>query len=308
MGAVKWTGQRRCSKAKWPATGEGAEDRFWQMDGSLREQHSQRKAVPLAGTRSSYDRSLQCNLSICLNDVLVPLSRPPWLISFQLQCRSNSSQQNLVIEWLPEESERACLHGLRSRVGIIPSRDKNDGKSSMAGSQAALQFQATHSREPMIEDQTITTAAGRCDQKLLRRCVTLCLHTGYFEQAPNGTADLAFVVDDCDPVFHQASSVRGGYLASAVCVYWPLVLYQAIGKRPLPLSNGIHHGSARHPIARSLARIDRGWPTPAAKGAICQCILERACSTRNPAFRRSNGVRKTELVHESADELQHDLY
>ena len=80
----------------------------------------------------------------------------------------------------------------------------------MAGSQAALQFQATHSREPVIEDQTITTAAGRCVQKLLRRCVTLCLHTDYFEQTPKGTADLAFVVDDCDPVFHRLSLVWEG--------------------------------------------------------------------------------------------------
>ena len=95
----------------------------------------------------------------------------------------------------------------------------------MAGSQATLQFQATHSWEPMIEDQTITTAAGRFVQKILRRCVTLCLHTGYFEQTPKGTADLVFVVDDCDPVFHRLSLVRVGYVASAVCVYWTLVLH-----------------------------------------------------------------------------------
>ena len=95
----------------------------------------------------------------------------------------------------------------------------------MAGSQATLQFQATHSWEPTIEDQTITTAAGRCVQKILRRCVTLCLHTGYFEQTPKGTADLAFVVDDCDPVFHRLSLVWERYVASAVCVYWTLVLH-----------------------------------------------------------------------------------
>jgi hypothetical protein len=40
-------------------------------------------------------------------------------------------------------------------------------------------------------------------EKLLRRCATLCLHTGYFEEAPKGTADLTIVVDDCDPVFHE---------------------------------------------------------------------------------------------------------
>jgi hypothetical protein len=95
----------------------------------------------------------------------------------------------------------------------------------MAGSQATLQFQATHSWEPTIEDQTITTAGGRCVQKILRRCVTLCLHTGYFEQTPKGTADLAFVVDDCDPVFHRLSLVWERYVASAVCVYWTLVLH-----------------------------------------------------------------------------------
>jgi hypothetical protein len=120
-GAVRWTGQRRCSKARWPAAGEGAEDRFWRMDGTLREQHSQRKAVPLAGNRSPCERSLQCNPSMCLNEALAPLSRSPCLISGQLQCRLNSSQQNLVAERLPEESERACLHGLRSCVGIVPS-------------------------------------------------------------------------------------------------------------------------------------------------------------------------------------------
>ena len=78
----------------------------------------------------------------------------------------------------------------------------------MAGSQVTLQFQATHSWEPTIEDQTITTVAARCVQKILRRCVILCFHTGYFEQTLKGTADLAFVADDCEPVFHRLSLVR----------------------------------------------------------------------------------------------------
>ena len=96
------------------------------------------------------------------------------------------------------------------------------GSRRWLADQATLQFQATHSWELMIEDQAITTSVGRCVQKTLRRRVTLCLHTGYFEQTPKGTTDLAFVVDDCDPVFHRLSLVWEGYVASAVCVYWTL--------------------------------------------------------------------------------------
>ena len=41
--------------------------------------------------------------------------------SGQLQSRLNSAQKDLIAERLPEESERTCLHGLRSRVRIVPS-------------------------------------------------------------------------------------------------------------------------------------------------------------------------------------------
>jgi len=100
----------------------------------------------------------------------------------------------------------------------------------MVGIWAALQFQATHSREPVIEDQTITTTAGKCVQKLLRRCVTHCIHASYFEQTPKGSTDLTFVVDGCDPMFRPPSFIWKSYLASAARVYWPLVLHIAIRK------------------------------------------------------------------------------
>src|SRR5581483_3466225 len=57
MGEVQWTGQRHWSKARWPAAGEAAEDRFWQMDGTLDEEHNQTQPFPLADTRCPYERS-----------------------------------------------------------------------------------------------------------------------------------------------------------------------------------------------------------------------------------------------------------
>ena len=126
----------------------------------------------------------------------------------------------------------------------------------MAGSQAALQFQATHSWEPVIEDQTITTAAGRCVQKLLRRCVTLCLHTGYFEQAPKGTTDLAFVVDDCDPMFHNRPlSGKATWLLPCVSI-GPWSYIRPSENDGYPIEWYSPRQCPASYIARSLAKID----------------------------------------------------
>lgn len=71
-----------------------------------------------------------------------------------------------------------------------------------------------------------------------------------------GNADIAFVVDDCDPASHPSAFFREGYVVTTVCVYWTLVLHQAFGKKTVALIESIHDGRLSPPIAGTLAGID----------------------------------------------------
>jgi hypothetical protein len=131
---------KKTAFGKWtvrPAKNTAAGGRF----------HSQ-ALVPLArDRRNASHRSDQTIRSYHCSDLSVRIwsTAEPFL---------RSSQKDLVAGRLPEECERPACTAAPAYVDR-PDLKKNDGKSSMTASWAALQFQATHSRESAIEGQTI---------------------------------------------------------------------------------------------------------------------------------------------------------
>src|ERR1700691_2597976 len=84
------------------------------------------------------------------------------------QSRTNSFEQQLMIERLCKELDCTASHGLNPHPGVSMSGNKDDGKVAFLVFQPGLQLQTRHLRHADVNDQTRTLTMKIDFEKLLR--------------------------------------------------------------------------------------------------------------------------------------------
>src|SRR6267143_2116271 len=113
-----------------------------------------------------------------------------------LQSRSNTLEQNFVIERFCHELHGACSQRLHPHFFVSVCRDKDGRNPAMLRVQLGLQFQARHSRHADIRDQACSLVLLSRGQEFLRRGKRSRWQTDRFQQSLQCTAHQIIIIDN----------------------------------------------------------------------------------------------------------------
>ena len=114
------------------------------------------------------------------------------------QSRSNTFEQDFVVERFCQKLHRACPQRLHPHFFVAMGRDEDDRNPATFGVQLRLQFQTRHSRHADIRDQTGSLVLFARLQEFFRRRKASCRQANRFQQVLHCTAHRIIIIDNRD--------------------------------------------------------------------------------------------------------------